>query len=257
MKVVIPDEVVAAINEYPDDVACTLLGAAVIYLTEDRKPALSKAKENLFNQFFFHLKHSRKVANVRRKAVEKRWSDNQLVKGVRYIPTDTKYIPLDTTYIPEEQKEIEKKKVSSPTPLSIQKENNKEKREEGPPSPKKVEDEKVKFADYVKMRQKDYDALVERFGEPQTKRMIEILDNYKGSTGKTYKDDYRAILSWVVERYAEEQRIPQQQHNAQTIAEQRFAEREREREERERRYQEAQQGAVTYEDYLKLKQQNK
>ena len=37
-----------------------------------------------------------------------------------------------------------------------------------------------------------------------TKRMIEILDNYKGSSGKKYSSDYRAILNWVVGRYNEE-----------------------------------------------------
>ena len=34
--------------------------------------------------------------------------------------------------------------------------------------------------------------------------MIEILDNYKGSKGKKYRSDYRAILNWVVNRYNEE-----------------------------------------------------
>lgn len=32
---------------------------------------------------------------------------------------------------------------------------------------------------------------------------VEVLDNYKGSTGKKYKSDYRAILSWVVDKYKE------------------------------------------------------
>ena len=38
--------------------------------------------------------------------------------------------------------------------------------------------------------------------------MIEILDNYKGQSEKNrrkYDSDYRAILSWVVERFEEEQ----------------------------------------------------
>lgn len=37
-------------------------------------------------------------------------------------------------------------------------------------------------------------------GPADTERLIEILDNYKGATGKTYKSDYRAILNWVVTR---------------------------------------------------------
>jgi hypothetical protein len=34
--------------------------------------------------------------------------------------------------------------------------------------------------------------------------LVEILDNYKGSTGKKYKSDYRAILSWCVDKLNEE-----------------------------------------------------
>ena len=34
--------------------------------------------------------------------------------------------------------------------------------------------------------------------------MIEILDNYKGSTGKKYASDYRTILNWVWERVRDE-----------------------------------------------------
>ena len=59
---------------------------------------------------------------------------------------------------------------------------------------------KTKYADYVKMKEKEYAKLVERFGTTFTDKCIEVLDNYKGSKGVTYKDDYRAILSWVVKR---------------------------------------------------------
>mgnify|MGYP006901990299 FL=1 len=49
-------------------------------------------------------------------------------------------------------------------------------------------------------------SLVARLGsEDRTKRAIEILDNYKGATGKTYKSDYRAILNWVIGRLEEEE----------------------------------------------------
>ena len=33
-----------------------------------------------------------------------------------------------------------------------------------------------------------------------TDELIRVLDNYKGSSGKKYKSDYRAILTWTVER---------------------------------------------------------
>ncbi len=66
------------------------------------------------------------------------------------------------------------------------------------------EKSKIKFAEFVTMTQEEYDKLVDRIGERGTKRCIEILDNYKGSIGKKYASDYRAILNWVIARYEEE-----------------------------------------------------
>ena len=63
---------------------------------------------------------------------------------------------------------------------------------------------KYNYADCVTLTRDEYAKLCESFGEDPTKRMIEILDNYKGAKGKRYKSDYRAILTWVVDRYNEE-----------------------------------------------------
>lgn len=67
-----------------------------------------------------------------------------------------------------------------------------------------IDPDKTKFAEFVSMTQAEYDKLLDKHGEYGAKRCIEILDNYKGSTGKTYKSDYRTILNWVVKRYEEE-----------------------------------------------------
>ena len=75
------------------------------------------------------------------------------------------------------------------------------------PAPKP---EKIKYADFVSLTNAEYEALVAKLGEEGTMRCIEILDNYKGATGKKYKSDYRAILNWVVQRYEEEQSKKQQ-----------------------------------------------
>ena len=45
----------------------------------------------------------------------------------------------------------------------------------------------------------EHEKLVSTYGTEFTDQCIEILDNYKGSKGKEYKSDYRAILSWVVD----------------------------------------------------------
>jgi len=59
--------------------------------------------------------------------------------------------------------------------------------------------EKVQFAENVSMTNAEYEKLVSTYGEENTARMIEKLDNYKGATGKKYKSDYRAILNWVAD----------------------------------------------------------
>lgn len=74
-----------------------------------------------------------------------------------------------------------------------------------PPKPpkKKVEEPKIKYSDFVSMTEVQYQKLVESYSEPFAKKCVEVLDNYKGSSGKKYKDDYRAILNWVVDRVKE------------------------------------------------------
>ncbi len=57
---------------------------------------------------------------------------------------------------------------------------------------------KTKLAEFVSMTEEQHSKLVEKYGAALTARAIEILDNYKGSTGKRYKDDYRTILSWAM-----------------------------------------------------------
>ena len=74
------------------------------------------------------------------------------------------------------------------------------------PKPKKPEEpkpEKIKYGEFVSMTEAEYRKLVEGYGEAAAKKAVEILDNYKGSKGKTYKSDYRAILMWVIDSIKE------------------------------------------------------
>src|SRR5690606_640446 len=66
-----------------------------------------------------------------------------------------------------------------------------------PVVPPSAKSSKRQFAEHVRLTDAEFGRLVERFGEPAARRMIEILDNYKGANGRRYKSDYRAILSWV------------------------------------------------------------
>lgn len=72
-----------------------------------------------------------------------------------------------------------------------------------PKNPKKP---KVQWAENVVMTNDEHDKLLAAHGPVDTARLIEILDNYKGSVGKKYDSDYRAILSWCVDKLKEEKR---------------------------------------------------
>lgn len=82
------------------------------------------------------------------------------------------------------------------------------KKSSAPPSGKENNtqqaEQKKPFAEFVTMTDSEYRDLIGRFGESDTKRMIEILDNYKGSHGVKYTSDYRTMLSWVKDRLSEE-----------------------------------------------------
>lgn len=77
--------------------------------------------------------------------------------------------------------------------------DNARKGENPPAKTRKPKVDKTKYSDYVSMKPEEYEKLVNGYGEPFAKACIQKLDFYKGSKGKTYKDDYRAILSWVVD----------------------------------------------------------
>ena len=61
------------------------------------------------------------------------------------------------------------------------------------------EEEKIHFAEFVSMTNVEYEKLVNTYGKDFADQCISKLDNYKGASGKTYKSDYRAICSWVID----------------------------------------------------------
>lgn len=64
---------------------------------------------------------------------------------------------------------------------------------------------KIHFAEFVSMTNVEYQRLVDTHGKEFADQCIKTLDNYKGSIGKKYKSDYRAILSWVIDSVKEKQ----------------------------------------------------
>jgi hypothetical protein len=70
------------------------------------------------------------------------------------------------------------------------------------------ENSKIAYAEFVSMTNDEYSSLVAKLGNEQdARRCIDVLDNYKGSSGKKYKSDYRAILTWVIPKLTEESKL--------------------------------------------------
>lgn len=64
----------------------------------------------------------------------------------------------------------------------------------------KIKPKKSSFGEFVTLREDEHQKLVSEYGKEKTDKMIDILDNAKGAKGYKYKSDYRAILSWVVDK---------------------------------------------------------
>ena len=79
-------------------------------------------------------------------------------------------------------------------PKRTREDNKKDKDIEAPKKPAKT-----KYAEFVSMTEEEYQKLRQKIGKENTDRGIDLLDNYKGSKGKIYKSDYRAILTWVID----------------------------------------------------------
>jgi hypothetical protein len=84
--------------------------------------------------------------------------------------------------------------------VSIQSDNKSESLTEITTETTTKKDIYIQYAEFVKMKETEYNTLVELHGRPLVAKMIQVLDNYKGANGKKYKSDYRAILNWVVDK---------------------------------------------------------
>jgi hypothetical protein len=64
---------------------------------------------------------------------------------------------------------------------------------------KKKEESKKQYGDDVFLTDNEYSKLLERLTtKERVLSCINILDNYKGSTGKKYKSDYKTMLNWTI-----------------------------------------------------------
>ena len=78
-----------------------------------------------------------------------------------------------------------------------------------PLNPPKEKPQKIAYAEFVFLTEAEYERLIKDYGEADTSRMIEILDNYIGQNPKKnnrYTDHNRVIRGWVKDRLLEEKR---------------------------------------------------
>ena len=82
--------------------------------------------------------------------------------------------------------------------INNKKNNNKEHTHESP-----TEEERKEYAKQVTMTEKEYQDLVNSYGEQTANQLIEQLSLYKQAKGTTYDNDYAAIIRWVTVRLHE------------------------------------------------------
>lgn len=82
----------------------------------------------------------------------------------------------------------------------------------------KTKPEKITYAknatEDVTMTEKEYQTLVKKHGQDLTDKFIQKLNSHKGARGQTYKDDYMAIHSWVIDAVTNNGQADQSEHNA-------------------------------------------
>lgn len=68
-----------------------------------------------------------------------------------------------------------------------------------PPAEKKAAEKKIAYADNVLMTEAEHAKLVADHGEALTAELIAKLSAHKHARGQTYKSDYHAMHSWVID----------------------------------------------------------
>lgn len=77
------------------------------------------------------------------------------------------------------------------------KEKEKEKKESKEETKEETK-EKEKFAEFVEMTKAENEKLIQDYGKEVVNESIDLLNNYKGSSGTKYKSDYHAMKNWVI-----------------------------------------------------------
>ncbi len=129
------------------------------------------------------------------------WSEKRIIWCQSLVDRLSSLYAKRTTDIPKKPLlDGEEREETPPEPPKPQ--EDKPKKQESKPkkkaAPKPPEPEKIQYAEFVSMTEAEHQKLVDKHGEERTALFIQKLDNAKGAKGYKYKNDYRAILNWVV-----------------------------------------------------------
>ncbi len=119
-----------------------------------------------------------------------------------YTKNTTK-ISTKNTSIPPNPQGGEADKSAGVGPVSSSSEiSSKKKKEEKPVCPKTT------YRALVSLTETEYAQLVESYGVAKLNELMDLLEAYKGSSGKTYKSDYHTLLpqGWVNKRYEDDKK---------------------------------------------------
>lgn len=165
-----------------DEEAGKLIKAIFEYEEKEELPNLDKSLQIAFipikNTLDRNKEKYQKVIERNKENIKKRWNKNNTknTTGKNGIPNNTKNTDNDNEYDHdndhENDNDINKKNINK----------------------------KIHFAEFVSMTNAEYEKLVSTYGKDIADQCITILDNYKGANGKKYKNDYRAILNWVIDK---------------------------------------------------------
>lgn len=154
-----------------------------------------------------YLSDELNAKNVTDALIKEGWIDEQ--DNLLYIHDWYEWQQYWYNYLDKKEKDKLRKRLERERQRESQPPEPAPEEEKRPTSDSSSEEEKPnkppkkKYAESVSMREEEYAKLVETYGSAFTEKLIEELNNYKLANGKQYKEDYRAILNWVVDRVKE------------------------------------------------------
>ena len=194
------------INGHPDGL---IIGDALI-CSENFSPGLSRQNFRTAIEKLVELKHIKIVSNGKRFLEREKSTIKITITG--YLVNLTSSTIYDINGIHDNQLSNQRPTNDQPTTNHKQERirKNKKEKEDTPHTP--LSDSKIYFRERVTLTQIEFDKLQSLHGDELLNSMLDILDAYKGSSGRHYECDYYTMKKggWVLERALENRNKPKE-----------------------------------------------